>query len=225
MSNTIDPIITKDGDTTIWTHPAFAQVTVNRISGQTVLYGSDFRHNGFVRVTVYQSELRRDLSNDWHYGKRKLVEFDLSEAQWGAMVSSFGMGDGTPCTLTSFNGERMPGIPLRDEAHLFKVEANEALKKTVTRLKTLRDKIEAGVQGLSKTRQQEMLTEVNGAINALASSLPFIADEFGEHMEKRQEKAKSEIHGYMTRAIQRAGLEAMQGNAPLVIEHKPNDTE
>ena len=46
-------------------HPAYAQVSANRISGSAVLYGSDFTHQNFVRIRVAKSSVRRDLSNDW----------------------------------------------------------------------------------------------------------------------------------------------------------------
>jgi hypothetical protein len=59
------------------------------------------------------------------------------------------------------------------------------------------------------------------AIKVPNSNASFVAKSFGEHMEETVEKAKAEVHGYMTHVIQRAGLEAITGGQlPLQIERK-----
>src|SRR5215217_5087706 len=83
-------------------HPAFAQVSVSRRQhggGGANLYDSDFGHNSYVVVEVKHSELRRDLSRDWHFPKEEIVQFAFSESQWATFVSSFNSGSGTPATL------------------------------------------------------------------------------------------------------------------------------
>jgi hypothetical protein len=51
--------------------------------------------------------------------------------------------------------------------------------------------------------------ETLGALQPLKSALPFVAGQFPEHMENTVEAAKAEMHGHMTNAIQRAGLDAI----------------
>ena len=38
------------GDGQIASHPAFGQIAAHRVSGGAILYGSDFRRNGYVGV-------------------------------------------------------------------------------------------------------------------------------------------------------------------------------
>jgi len=48
---TIDPVVTKDADrdSTTAVHPAFGMIRASLCSGETVLHGSDFIHQHFVR--------------------------------------------------------------------------------------------------------------------------------------------------------------------------------
>lgn len=209
------------GDETVMTHPAFGQVTVSRVQGRRALYGSDFEHQSFVRVTVHRSELHRSLSYDRPYPTQKIVSFDMSEAQWANHVSSFGSGTGVQCTLALVVGEgSIPEFPLRDEGQEYKVEQDKALAEALENLRELRATIQENVQGLSKAKQESLLRNVDQSIRKLSDSMPFIAGSFAEHMEKRVEKAKVEIHAYLGDTVRRAGLDALQGGAsgPFTLE-------
>ena len=51
---------------TTYSHPAFGQIEVSRVQGGNgTLYGSDFRHHGYVVVRIAHSTMQRDLSRDW----------------------------------------------------------------------------------------------------------------------------------------------------------------
>lgn len=210
-------------DETTVTHPAFGQITVSRIQGSRALYGSDFEHHTYVRITIYKSELTRHLSRDWPHQREQLLSVDMSEAQWATFVSSFGSGSGVQCTLERLLGEGIPEFPLRDEGQEFKVEQDKALQTALDNLKELKATIEANVQGLTKVKQAELLKNVNMSIRKLSDSLPFIANSFSEHMEERSEKAKVEIHAYLGEAVKRAGLEAIAGKGPLRLTHKDDE--
>jgi hypothetical protein len=62
-------------------HPAFAQIGVSRVSGTTHLYGSDFKHNQFVVITLRDSEEHWTNGGKWHFGRRELVSVAMTEAQ------------------------------------------------------------------------------------------------------------------------------------------------
>lgn len=34
-------------------HPAYGQISASRVSGERVLYGSDFRHRNFVQIRIH----------------------------------------------------------------------------------------------------------------------------------------------------------------------------
>jgi hypothetical protein len=216
--HTQEPTATVTDRGTRFDHPAFGQIVVSKISGHTTLYGSDFQHDQFVQIRVYKSQLNRDLSRDWHYPYEEFVSVNMSEAQWATFVSSFGVGGGVPCTIEHINRERMPGIPYRDEAQSYKIEAHKTVKRSVQELKDLRAEVAEGVSGLSKVRQETILKRIDRSISSLNSSLPFVVDSFSEHMETRVEKAKVEINAYMTNTVMRAGLDTLGLSMPLQLE-------
>jgi hypothetical protein len=221
-----EPTVTEEpwagGKTALrYEHPAYAQVSANRVSGSAVLYGSDFTHQNFVRIRVAKSSVRRDLSNDWvHADVRPYLEIDLSEAQWASFVSSLNVGSGTQCTLRRLHGmDEIPELPTppsrRDQ---FKDEAREACKHALDAIEELR----ASVADLKVSqKQKDELTKRANSIEArLTGSLPFVLDQFGEHMETTVEKAKTEINAYYVATVHRAGLAALgvsQTDEPLKL--------
>lgn len=210
------------------THPAFAQISVSRCSGgNTALYGSDFVHHNYVTLTIEESELHRNLSNDWHFGRKQIIEVALSEAQWATLVSSFGSGGGVPCTLQWLRDVGpIPRLPApKSRSDQFSSEMKKDMADTLKHLDELSEDIKANTAGLSKKKQDALLSKVRGVYAKLTSSLPFVADQFSEHMEEEVERAKVEIHGYATNLFQRAGIDAMALAAPvaLALEDKSDD--
>ena len=208
----------RDGATT--THPAFGQIVASRVSGLTNLYGSDFQHHAYIEVRIQHSQLKRSLNRDWHYPRDEIIAVQLSEAQWASFVSSLNCGSGQCCTIKHINWEPIALLPEpKSRTDQFETEMRAKLQRTKEHVGALRNKIEN--MGLPKGKQQEILSALSGLMTELHSNLPFVAKQFGEHMEDVVEKAKSEIHGYMVGHIQRAGLEAItNGRLPLQIEHK-----
>lgn len=216
MSNrSIEEPVTVEGvrDFTETTHPAFAQITLHRGYGGRgrALYGSDFLHTASLTLAIYTSRLNRGLNQDWHHADRQLVEVEMSEAQWATFVSAVGQGSGVPCTLRYLRGEEVPGLP--DPTPRTDQFADELLEDFQRILKRCDDLI-AG----AKTKAQA--SEIALLKQDLEKNLPFVAKQFERHMESTVEAAKSEVHGYMTGAIQRAGLAALGVEPPLRLEHQ-----
>lgn len=201
-------------------HPAFGQISVSRrqCGGSGVnLYDSDFGHNSFVTIEVKHSELHRDLSRDWHFPREEIVQLNLSESQWATLVSSFNSGSGVPCTLTWKAGEGyLPGIPSFDRKEVFKQEMSDASQEAIEGIKKLIAAV--GETGLSKKKQEELLSGANKALRALTSSMPFVHDQFNEHVENTVERGMQEIHGYLNAAITRAGINAINNGGEQLIQ-------
>lgn len=213
MVDILEPTLTTDTHhDTRATHPAFAQITVHRSQGSgRSLYASDFQHHASLTICIHESELCRGLSHDWHHQRREYIEVELSEAQWATFVSSVGMGGGVPCTLRQRNGEQIARLPApQSRSDQFSAEIAEDMARILKRC----DDLAAG----AKNRAQ--LQEINQLRQDLAQNLPFVADSFAKHMESTVESAKSEVHGYMTGAIQRAGLDALSATPPLLLDTK-----
>lgn len=215
----VEPTVTQERwagcDTEVWRHPAYAQVSISHVSGSADLYGSDFTHQHYVTLRIKSSEMKRDLSRDWHHEREELIEIALSEAQYATMVAAPNRS-GVCCTLQHFNGEMIPGLPRRDSTHIHKDEFREKLQKTVRELKVQREEIEKATSSLAKKLREAMLGPITSAIREIESNIPFLVQSFDEHMETNIEKAKVEVNAYVTNTIHRAGLEALQDGRPAL---------
>lgn len=213
----VEPITTQEdgpsGDRTKTTHPAFAQVAARRVSGRTALYGSDFEHNAYMTITIRRSVLNRDLSRDWHFATDHLIEVALSEAQWATFVSAPNVGEGVPCTLEFLPGQLTPGLPKPAARHdQFGDEMKTAMAQVDERIRAVIEQIDG--LNLPKKKAEALKRELGVASSHLRGNIDFVAKSFDEHMKATVEKAKVEVHGYMTDALMRAGVNALSGQLP-----------
>ncbi len=204
---------------TTTTHPAYAQIRASRVNGMVDLYGSDFTHHQFITVSICRSSVDRDLSNDWVHPGEELIEVQMSEAQWAAFVSSLNVGGGVRCTLNHFNGESVPQLPRpKPRQDQFSKEMKQTFADAARDLRDLKQTIEN--MGLPKGKTNTILDALSKVGASFTSSAPFVADQFGEHMEDVMEGIKTEAHGYMTNLLMRAGLDAIATQLPLALENK-----
>ena len=224
MRNDVLPTVTEEPDIGRETcqmirHPAFGQIRASRVSGHAYLYGSDFRHQHYVTIEICRSELRRSLSNDWPFAKDEIIQVALSEAQWAAFVSTLNSGSGIQCTIVHEHNKAVPGIAANiDRQAQFKSENANHLDSV---LKSL-DELTKAVNALKTTNKakEELHGHIRSAVQNLTCNLEFVADQFGEHVERTTEKAKCEISAYIEAMIHRTGIEALQGKSPLLLESK-----
>lgn len=199
------PTAGEDGELT---HPAFGFISASRISGSTVLFGSDFTHSGFMRVRIGTARLRRDLSNDvFHSGLSGFIEVDMSEAQWAHFVSSANSPP-TQCTIVRRENRDIPGLP-RPQARTdqFAGEAAQRMKRALQSLEDLTAAIEAS--GLSKVKQADLLSRVGRAASNISNNQAFVAEQFDEHMERTVQAAQMEVDAYVHRVTRDLGERAL----------------
>lgn len=211
MNITQDPVVTKEigpiGGERI-THPSFAQIKADRVSGNSTLYDSEFNHHNTIRVTVSSSEMVRTLSRNYHFEADDLITIEMSEAQWATFVSSLNVGSGVPCSLRRDHGEGIPALsrPIT-QREKFKVEFDEKITNAIDRLGALESMITDAK--LSAKAQKEMVDAINYVKRSFTSSMPFVAEKFAEHMETTVEKAKIEINAFTTQALIDAGRQSL----------------
>ena len=227
-----EPTVEAGGDSedTIERHPAYAQIGAFRVSSShgAYLYGSDFRHQHYITIQIHESELHRQLSGDRSHSNRRLIEIAMSEAQWATFVSSLNQGGGVQCTL-EFTPEAglVPSITQpKDRKLQFSREMGERFSMVVQALKDLEAQIdEAPLSGKKKEalKRQLQVAEMN-----LAPNMDFVAKQFGEHMERTVEKAKSEVNAYAQHTLgdlAQMALKGGTGSEPLLLESPDEDEE
>lgn len=197
-------------------HPAYGTVEVSHpTGGESVYFGSRVPHRSRVCVTINTGTLTRDLSNDWIYSEKELIELEFTDAQWAQFVSSHS-GRATPCTFRHYpkgaleNGlEVVPGIAGDPDARpSFSDEMRETMQKEIQGLRDAVKRMDLMLESgkLGKKELQDIRKEVAWGANRLASNVGFVAEQFTEHMES----VVIEIEATMHNTIQAIGLDAIQ---------------
>lgn len=212
----VAPTVESDGDRQRITHPAYAQIGASRVSGHAVLYGSEFNHQHYVSIRIKTSEHIRSLSNDWHHGRRELIEVCMSEAQWASFVSSMNVGDGPCCTLHHFDGSLVPQPP---EPKQTTEHFRKELAQVHADVQAVLNEIAGALSGaIGKRTAEDLQHRLRLAAGRLTGSAGYVADQFDEHMEATTEKAKIEVNAFVEAAVRRAGLQSIaDGSAVLSL--------
>ena len=200
------------------THPAYGVIGASRVSagGEGAnLFGSDFRHNGYVVVRIGEAELRRTTLSDDHVSGTRLpiVEVALSEAQWATFVSSMNIGVGVPCTIQSSRDGEYVAVPrierVEDSAGRYGVEVNDKLQEAIAALD----------EAIADARTKPQRERLERARRKLNDSLPWVLKQYREHGEDTVEKGKMELNAYATRVLAEVGGAALGSRAfPLQLD-------
>jgi len=171
------------------THPSYGRINIVRSSGcKRVLFGSSIEHGNTVTLIISPASIQRHLHRDWIYGNgTDFIEVEMTMAQWANMVSSVGVGEGTPCTVRYLNGEHIEGEKESPK------KTSEFLKEFNQNLKGLADNEISGpmkrlnelVQGLnvSQKAKKELEMALRAVTVQLSSNLPFVAEQFSRFAE------------------------------------------
>lgn len=185
-------------------HPAFGKVVLSRVSATpgASLFDSEIRHGTYVTVKVMGASRERTLNRDWIYtaGSETLVEFALSTAQWADLVSSFGNGDGVPCTLQYSQADGvLPAIPFEPRLALSQAETRSAAHRAFEHIEEVFADVEA-----KPTKAN--LRKLRAAIENAPKNVEFAARSLTEHTEKVVTKARADIEAMLETAARSRGL-------------------
>lgn len=189
-------IIRENGDEE---HPSWLLLRANHVSSSpgARLFDSEIQHRHYIEVTVSRCTRKRDLNYDWLHSTQTLIEIDMSQAQWGAFVSSFGNGNGVPATLAWFDGKAIPGVATNDsrldKSHQeVKGAADRAMKSVQEAHAVVQEAFEGGA---GKREMRALLRTLQIKMDNLPANLEFAAKSLTEHVENVVVKARSDIEG------------------------------
>lgn len=225
-----DPITVTDDDRkwregTVSTHPSFGMIGISHVSGGRPIHGSKLdSHQHYVQITITRgAEESHDLGRNWHHGGGdRIVEVLLSSARFAEFLSSPNRGEGIPCSIDYHSPVPGPGmIPTWDarDTELEKViDRIKAIgKEAVDRQSAARDSILPLIKGMSKKRQEAILSAFDQGARSLHDSAPFLVKSGVEALESRVVEAKAEVEAFVTSAIMSAGREAITEDPSKLI--------
>lgn len=187
-------------------HPAWVLVGASRISHSppgAVLFDSDIRHQHYVVVRVMRAARKRSLGHDWKSGRRTIIEFAMSEAQWASFVSSMNTGDGVPATL-QFDGTledpHVPGMPYAPRLQVSMDEVHGAAAAAEA-------KVQAAFAAYAEKKTAANLRALEIAIGHMTPNMDFAAQSLTEHAENVVQRARADIEAFVVQKAQQLGLD------------------
>lgn len=210
-------VIEENGDET---HESWIKLTTHKSSGTPrVLFDSEIKHSHTIGVRVYRCQRRRELKRDYSYTTELLIEWEMSDAQWGAFVSSFGEGGGVPATLRFLNGAGdgvVPEAPFESrlaESHREVRDAGtEAISKVAEAFGAVEDAFER------KAGRRELggvIRTLHFAIENAPANMEFAAASLTAHTENVVAKARADIEAMVADA---GGARLLDGGSASISQ-------
>ena len=208
----IEPIHVETTDRgTRETHPAFAVAIVGRGHGTSrPLFQSDLQHNQTITLSIHRAERGRELNRDWVHPTAQIIEMEMSLAQWGALVSSVGVGSGVPVTLRVTESDPLvsdlPYEP-RIAANLAEVEGSveKLIADASKQLDVLTEAIEQK-QGAKAIR--DALRNLRAILDNAPANAKHAVSSMVRAAESVVSQARSDIEAHVLNAAQATGLDA-----------------
>jgi hypothetical protein len=185
-------------------HPAWGMIGASRIQAGppgTVLFDSEIRHGHYVSITLVEGARKRELNRDWLHGEKRIVQVDMSEAQWASFVSSMGRGAGVACTITSRESQMIvPDMPFEPRLQESMDEVRGAADKA---LEKIREAFEVAQERPNKGNMRALGIAIANA----PSNMTFAAKSMTEHTENVVQKARADLEAMVAAKAQQLGLE------------------
>jgi hypothetical protein len=200
-------------------HPSFGVMRLSRVTGLRRLFDSSIPHSEWVTLEISRATRQRDLHTDRIYGSREqLIEIEMSLTQWGAVVSSFNQGSGTPVTLHRVAGETMPEAAHNSRLAETAQEVAGAAARSTEQVREAVKAVELAFERKAGRRElADLLRTLHFTVENVPANMKFAADMLTEHAEDVVSKAKADIEA----ARQFGGQPAIEALPRLELESSP----
>lgn len=188
-------------------HPAFGMVSFGRITGgDNVLFGSSIKHNDRIRLTIKHGEQYRILHEDRYYGRKRIVEVEMSYSQFAECIGAMNVGDGVPCTIKYTEKEGY--VPVIEESNSkreqFRNEFGDTIAKAMEQVQNQINQIQESInnkKNLGVKDRKEIISQLQQVKYNIGCNLDFCVEQFDEQMDKSTMEAKGEIEAFCQNKI------------------------
>jgi len=185
------------------THPAFGTAVVTRGQGSSrSLFQSDVLHNQSITLAIQTATRKRNLNRDWIYPEKTLVEVEMSLAQWGALVSSIGIGSGIPVTIRrTENVSFVPELPYQPRIKESLAEVTGSIDKIFARARETLTALEEAFESKKGIRAiRDALRLHSGSITHASANSTFAVTSLVEAGEKVTSQVRADIEAQILTA-------------------------
>jgi hypothetical protein len=213
-------------------HPSFGMVQIGRVSGGSgTLFGTDFPQGHYIKLSIHEAKHTRNLSNDYYFTGRELVEINMSETQWARLLCSMNT-QGVPCTLARREIEGKGYVSIEPlpidtgaQGELHKAEVRNTAQSGVDAVRNARQAVEKMLSNpsLKKADLREVQSLLDTATREISANIEFVIDQAGEAIDKSKDNAMAEVESYVAMKLQELGGEHLRamlapGSAKSALE-------
>lgn len=207
----------------VLTHESFGQISFSRVNGRVEnFYGSEIPQNDYIELTISNSQLKRDLTQDWYYPKNDLIRVKMTSAQFAELITSLNFSNGVPCTIDYFNSERIPSFKVENRKDLVQRQFKEKIKEFSNVVRNNKNEILNIIQ--KKTLSKSDVNSISNLIIQLAqeieSNIPFYLECFQESLDKMETESKIETENAVLHKITSLGMKILKEQ--LQSSNEPN---
>jgi hypothetical protein len=206
MKDKVLPTVTTQNERTVYTHPAFGVIELTHpTGGHQHMFGSDVgASHDVIKLTVSTAELHRELSRDWIFGNKLLIELEMTHAQFAQFISSSGRSDATPVTLKYASLAGLPdNIPhidkIETKADIFNTEIEKNAKNVLSSINYQISKLEALVESgkIPIKELRNILKSLKIGVENAPVNMGFVVKQAREALENASSAAKIEVEAFI----------------------------
>lgn len=208
-----------------YSHPSYGMIHVSRRQGTpSGLFGSDIDHGHFMSLTISEATCTQDLGRNWFHDTKVITEVVMSSVQYAEMISNPNT-QGVPCTIKYTRGKgSIRYEPMTKIVDQIEEEIKEQFTQTKKDNKEVVGKVKEifNKKSLNKQDKEAILRMIEQLSLKITSSIPFYEESIKEQLDKTKLEAKQEVESYITHAITKAGIAALNNPAAmqLLLEDK-----
>ena len=137
----------------------------------------------------------------------------MSSEQFASMITSMNVGDGVACTIMSIEGQRVSRLPYTNPNTEYVSEFGARMKTLGSIMDDVLKDLEYQLTQpprLSVLAVRSIFERMQRIRQEIAENFPFVAQQFQRHMEHVVTQSKAEVEAFVTQAVQKTGLQALQ---------------
>ena len=202
------------------THESFGLIRFSRCNGSQAFYGSELNQDSYISLEISQSEIQRDLSQDWHFTTGpQLIKLRMTSGQFAELITSMNYGSGACCTLERLNGKKIADLPHQESRkefvhRKFEDRMKEFAKNIVSTKTDITNML--AKKTLSKADIAESKIALDSLVTEITSNIPFFGKCFQESIDEMVYEAKLEVENAIQHKVNSLGLQALHEQNKLL---------
>lgn len=200
-------------------------ICIHETNGKAQLYGSKVNHFNYMTLYIRKAS-GGDSMDPFDRVKSSgdsLIEVHLSLLQFAEMICSIGKGEGTPCTIRSLMGERLPKYVLPDQKQSLLKYASGLDNRNLEKLQSSKELLKSKLNSNKKLTKEDMHNIISAieSFESDRSNLKFIAERTEEVFEKAVSEAKNSLDKKLS------NIENKMNNETIItpfLEHNDQNT-